>query len=110
MSPPMCHPTITAMPRALVVGGDGRLARTLITALERDGYSVIATTRRRGGRLVVDLAEVARTGSADLPDCDVAFVCAAMSSYAECRANEARARAVNIDGPTALARALRGRG
>jgi dTDP-4-dehydrorhamnose reductase len=99
------------VPRALVVGGDGRIAQALIPALERSGYGVIATARRRrSGRLALDLAEVARTGSVDLPDCDVAFVCAAMSSYAECRADEARTRAVNVDGPAAVARALRGRG
>ena len=97
-------------PRALVVGGDGRVARTLIPELERNGYRVLATTRRRTGPLELDLAEVARRGSVQLPDCDVAFVCAAMSGYAECRNDEARARAVNAEAPAAIARALSGRG
>ncbi|HKA15937.1 MAG TPA: sugar nucleotide-binding protein [Myxococcota bacterium] len=99
--------------RALVVGGDGRIARALIPALARHGYEVVATTRRRvpdAARVELDLAEVARTGSARLPDCDVAFVCAAMSSYAECRSDEAAARAVNVGAPAAIARALRGSG
>jgi dTDP-4-dehydrorhamnose reductase len=95
--------------RALVVGGDGRIARALIPKLAADGYEVVATSRRTSGdALAVDLAEVARTGSVDLPECDVAFVCAALSSYAACRIDESLARAVNVDAPAAIARALRG--
>jgi dTDP-4-dehydrorhamnose reductase len=99
-------------PLALVVGGDGRIARALIPALERDGYRVLATTRRSASPpgLALDLAEVARSRSVSLPACDVAFVCAAMSGYAECRNDEARARAVNAEAPAAIARALVGRG
>src|SRR5262245_18408122 len=101
--------------RALVVGGDGRIARALIPALIRGGYEVIATTRRGAAAqsvagIELDLAEVARAGSVTLPACDVAFVCAAMSGYAACRSDEARARAVNVDAPAAIARALRGCG
>src|SRR6185436_3836188 len=69
-------------PLALVVGGDGRIARVLIPALAREGYEVVATTRRvRGetGWLELDLAEVARRGPPRLPECDVVFLCAAMS-------------------------------
>ena len=97
-------------PRALVVGGDGRIARALIPALVSSGYQVLATTRRRAGQLHLDLAEVARTGPPCLPDCDVAFLCAAASSYATCRNDEALARAVNVEAPAAIARALAGRG
>src|SRR5687767_4305423 len=97
--------------RALVVGGDGRIARALIPALAREGWDVVATSRRPGtARLALDLAELARTGSAQLPDCDVGFVCAAMSGYAECRNAELRARAVNAEAPALIARALAGRG
>src|SRR3989442_4917011 len=98
--------------RALVIGGDGRIASALIPALVRDGYEVTATTRRRRGRSgpVLDLVEVARSGSVDLPECDVGFLCAAISGYAECRNDEVRARAVNADAPAAIARALRGCG
>jgi dTDP-4-dehydrorhamnose reductase len=98
------------MRRALVVGGDGRIARALVPALRRTGYEVVATSRRPESGLVLDLAEVARTGSVSLPECDVAFVCAAMSSYAACRNDEAAARAVNAEAPAVIARALRGRG
>jgi len=96
-----------------VIGGDGRIARALCPALARDGYEVVATSRRPGPgttRLALDLAEVARTGFAQLPDCDAVFVCAAMSGYAECRNDESRARAVNAEAPAAIARALAGRG
>src|SRR5262245_36476635 len=107
MSPPVRHPTIPPMPRALVVGGDGRIARALIPALARDGYDVVATSRRPESGLALDLAEVARARSASLPACDVAFVCAAMSSYAACRGDEAAASAVNAEAPAVIARALR---
>jgi dTDP-4-dehydrorhamnose reductase len=90
-----------------VVGGDGRIARTLVPALDRGGYEVVATSRRRGARFALDLEHVARSGSAQLPECDVAFLCAGLSSYAACRNDEALARAVNVEAPTAIARALR---
>jgi dTDP-4-dehydrorhamnose reductase len=98
--------------RALVIGRDGRIARALIPALVRDGYEVIETTRRRtapgdSSHPTLDLAEVARSGSVRLPACDVAFVCAALPSYAACRDHEATARAVNADAPATIARALR---
>lgn len=95
-----------------MIGGDGRIARALCPALVRDGYEVAATSRRpgSGADLALDLAEVARFGSAQLPDCDAVFVCAAMSGYAECRSDEARARAVNAEAPAVIARALAGRG
>jgi dTDP-4-dehydrorhamnose reductase len=98
--------------RALVIGGDGRIARALIPALARDGWDVVATSRRPGpnARLALDLAEIAARGSAQLPDCEVAFVCAAMSGYAECRNAEARALAVNGEAPAVIARALAIRG
>jgi dTDP-4-dehydrorhamnose reductase len=99
----------SAVQTALVVGGDSRIGRALARALAEDGHAVIATTRRRNG-CALDLAEVARTGAADLPACDVAFVCAAVSSYAACRSDERTARAVNVDAPAAIARALRARG
>jgi len=97
-------------PRALVVGGDGRIARALIPALARDGYEVVATSRRKAGALALDLEEVARSGSVALPACDVAFVCAALPSYAACRRDEAAARAINADAPAVLAHALRTQG
>jgi dTDP-4-dehydrorhamnose reductase len=96
------------MRRALVIGGDGRIARALIPALVGDGYDVVATTRRPAARgITLDLAAIARRGSAELPDCDVAFLCAALPSYAACRNDEATARAINADAPAAIARALR---
>jgi dTDP-4-dehydrorhamnose reductase len=101
--------------RALVIGGDGRIARVLIPALVRDGYQVVATTRRGAApgapaHFALELAEVARSGAVQLPDCEVAFLCAAIPSYAACRDNEAAARALNADAPAAIARALRERG
>jgi dTDP-4-dehydrorhamnose reductase len=96
------------MARALVVGGDGRIARALIPALARDGYEVIATSRRPGSdHIALDLADIARGAPVHLPACDVTYLCAALPSYAACRSDEAAARAVNAAAPAAIARALR---
>ena len=80
-----------------------------------EGRSPSASDQRaqspgKGGQLDLDLDQVASSGSVQLPDCDVAFVCAAMSGYAECRCDETRAHAVNAEAPAAIARALVGRG
>jgi dTDP-4-dehydrorhamnose reductase len=97
------------MKTALLVGGDGRIARALAPALESEGYAVLATSRRGHGH-PLDLVDAARTRSVELPGCDVAFVCAALSSYAACRKDERSARAVNVDATAAIARALHARG
>jgi dTDP-4-dehydrorhamnose reductase len=101
---------------ALVVGADSRIGRALIPALIRSGFAVAATTRRRhpgaadSARFPIDLEEVARTGSVCLPECEVAFLCAAVSSYAACRKDEATARTVNVEASAVIASALRARG
>ncbi len=97
------------MKTALLVGGDSRIARALAPALEADGYAVLATSRRGRGH-PLDFADAARTGRVELPACDVAFVCAALSSYAACRSDELAARAVNVDATAAIARSLHARG
>ena len=41
-----------------------------------------------------------------LPEADIAFFCAAITSFAACRTNEALARQVNVTSPLLLARRL----
>src|SRR5262249_33329797 len=99
--------------RALVVGGDGRIARALIPALARHGYEVVATTRRRvpdAARVELAGAGVAGPGSAGLPGGAAGLVCGAMSSDGGGGSDEPAARAVNGGAPAAIARALRGSG
>jgi len=101
---------------ALVVGGDSRIGRALAPALVRCGFEVMTTTRRRSAatgdvaRRILDLEDVARHGSANLPECEVAFLCAAVSSYAACRNDETTARTVNVDASAVIGRVLRARG
>jgi dTDP-4-dehydrorhamnose reductase len=95
--------------KAIVLGADGTVGSALSSALEQRGDTVYGTTRRRtlvgAKRPFLDLA-VEDAASASLPDADVAFFCAAIVSYAECRQNPVLARRVNVTNPAVLARRL----
>lgn len=91
---------------AIVVGIDGLVGHALAEALRARGDTVYGTTRRRdavssGATWLLDLAT--DTSDVDLPPADVAFICAAVTSLAECRADPERARRVNRDAPAQLA-------
>ena len=100
--------------RALVIGADGLIGAALYDQLSRRGHTVFGTTRRgapsgAGPKLFLDLTEP--LAAADrLPDAEVAIVCTAMTSFAECRRQPELARLVNTTAPTALARRLLERG
>lgn len=90
--------------RVIVVGIDGLVGGALATTLSARGNTVYGTTRRasqvRPGRIdFLDLAEP----TFDLPPADVAFICAAMTSLAACRAQPTLAERTNLQGPAALA-------
>lgn len=95
--------------KAIVVGADGGIGRALISALRCRGDTTWGTSRRsaaaENGLLALDLAEQPAS-AVQLPDADVAFFCAAITSFAECRRDPELARAVNVTGPSALARRL----
>jgi dTDP-4-dehydrorhamnose reductase len=95
--------------KAIVVGADGGIGRALINTLRQRGDIVWGTSRRSDATtndlLPLDLAD--RAASAiSLPVADVAFFCAAITSFAECRRDPVLARAVNVANPSALARRL----
>lgn len=101
--------------RALVVGADGTIGAALIAALRRRGDVAIGTTRRkeageRADTLFLDLADPRAAGGVSLPDADVAFFCAAMTRFSDCRLQPELARRVNVDAPAALAQQLVSRG
>jgi dTDP-4-dehydrorhamnose reductase len=101
--------------RALVVGADGTIGAALIAALRRRGDAAIGTTRRKetGDGLAthfLDLADPRAADSVPLPDAEVAFFCAAMTRFSDCRSQPELARRVNVDSPVALARRLVSRG
>jgi dTDP-4-dehydrorhamnose reductase len=74
---------------------------------------VYGTSRRQDavdkGYLPLDLADPT-AGDAPLPFADVAFFCAAMAQFAECRNNPVLARRVNVLSPVALAKRLSSQG
>lgn len=97
--------------RAIVVGIDSLVGRSLADALRARGDTVHGTTRRAdrvsGGTSLLDLSR--DTSGVDLPPADVAFVCAAVTSLADCRADPERARRVNLEAPVQLAARWAGR-
>ena len=102
--------------RALLVGIDGLIGQALARALTKQGSDVVGTSRRSapsGGYRTIrlDLAEVPGPAALSaLPDCDVICICAAMTSFAECRAAPDVARRVNLEAPAVLATHFVGRG
>jgi dTDP-4-dehydrorhamnose reductase len=98
------------MPRALIIGIDGLIGTALAKALIARGTVVVGTTRRAhsaipGSRIALDLA-ADDAAEAQLPNVDVAVVCAAMARFADCRQQPELARRVNVSTPAALAARL----
>jgi len=95
-----------------VIGSDGMIGRALKRALDQQGERVYGTSRRGEDLtqhvVALDLIDESSWGA--LPSVDVAFFCAAVTSFAECRADPDRARAINVEGPSRLAESLVSRG
>jgi dTDP-4-dehydrorhamnose reductase len=95
--------------KALVIGGDGTIGSALTKALVSRGDTVCKTTRRSAlaerNATQLDLASF-DVDALRLPEADVAFFCAAITSFAACRTNEGLARQVNVTTPALLARRL----
>jgi len=94
--------------RALVIGGDGKLGGALVEALGAGGHEVVATTRRAGSegatsRVPVDLASLPDRLLPAIRDCDVIFLCAAMTGFAACEAAPEQSQHVNVDAPKRIA-------
>ncbi len=89
----------------LVVGGDGRIGRALVSALRAGGTAVLATSRRPETQEVpFDLRDPASLALATPPGACVLL--AAATSTAACTADPVGTARVNVDGPIALARRL----
>lgn len=97
--------------RIVVVGADGLIGHALCARLTEQGNVAIGTSRRRGrtgdGGLYLDLAAPSLP---DMPQADVAVICAAMAKFSECRGNPPLARQVNVIGAVMLARRFIERG
>jgi len=96
--------------RALVIGGDSLIGKALAAELKTRGHAVIRSSRRREGLiepgvLPLDLADPS-IGNVSLPATDVAFFCAAITGFADCREDTSRSQRVNVTSPTAIASRL----
>lgn len=97
--------------KVLIVGADGAIGRALLEAAAARGYEVVGTTRRRERRHLLHLDLQDRSlHDAELPAADIAFFCAAVAGFAECRNDPARARQINVFAPRILADRLVRRG
>jgi dTDP-4-dehydrorhamnose reductase len=92
--------------RCLIVGADGSIGGALALALGRGRHNVVTTTRRpraaAHNAIFLDLA----APLPDLPEVDVAVICAAMARLEDCRRNPELARRVNVTAPLELGRSL----
>ncbi len=93
----------------LVIGADGQVGRVAYQDLLRRGYEVFGTTRRTEGEakdcLFLDLS-LAPSEWPELPPVDVAVICTAVTSIAECQNDPDVTAVVNLHAPVALAEKL----
>ena len=94
------------MRSALVVGTDGLIGRALALRLKGFGVKVVPSSRRTQlpGELHIDLAKPLNLGG--IPKVDVAFLCAAISRFADCEKDPTLARQVNVLAQGAIAERL----
>ncbi|MGH6739131.1 MAG: SDR family oxidoreductase [Bradyrhizobium sp.] len=92
--------------RCLIIGADGSIGGALAHSLGAHGHGVVTTTRRTQAAardtIFLDLAGPLP----DLPEVDVAVICAAMARLEECRRDVELARQVNVTAPLELGRSL----
>jgi dTDP-4-dehydrorhamnose reductase len=95
--------------KAIILGIDSEIGRAVGNALAARGDRFVGTTRRRervGKTMLYLNLEDPESADAGLPEADVAFFCAAVTSFADCRNQPELARRVNATTPTAIAARL----
>lgn len=95
--------------KALIIGTDSGIGKALRAELVSKGHEVTGTTRERanvrGDTFYLDLSDPP-TDHETLPKADVAYFCAAMTTYRACRENPELALRVNAEAPSAIAKQL----
>jgi len=87
--------------KAIVIGGDSFIGSRLVDMLAERGHEVIRTSRRMDrDALYLDMLD-----HGYLPECDVAFICAAVTKFIDCE-YQPDAYRVNVDAPVAIASEL----
>ncbi len=98
------------MGSSLVIGADGLIGRNLFERLIGLGQPVIGAGRRAGpGRIRLDLTEDL-DGWRPPAGVETAYLCAAVTSLAECRRDPEQSRRVNVEQTARLAEILVGAG
>ncbi|MBF0560638.1 MAG: sugar nucleotide-binding protein [Alphaproteobacteria bacterium] len=92
--------------RLLIVGGDSQLGSALAAGARGQGWDVVATSRRDGAALPLDLSQPLEQGPVLSSGVDVAVLCAAVAARKLCAEQPELARRVNVDNTVALARRL----
>jgi len=86
--------------RALVIGGDGLIGAALGARLAARGWQVLSTTRRAAtaarDRLLLDLADDVRDWQPPA-DLALAYLCAGVTSIAQCEADPSGTRRINVE-------------
>jgi len=86
--------------RLLLVGGDGFVGAALRTLLPAHGFEVLATSRRAGAPLHLDLLH---PDAFQIPaNLDAALLCAAVAKPVACEEDPDGSRRINVDGPANL--------
>ena len=95
--------------KVLIVGVDSSIGTALQMVLTANGHRVVGTTRRpeRVSETIfyLDLDNVDPT-EAKIPRVDVAFFCAALTRFADCRKEPEMARRINVVSPVEMAAKL----
>lgn len=98
--------------KVLVIGGDSRIATSLIKELTARGDQVIYTSRRNEGlgSLFLDLNYVENFLESNPPDADIVVICAAITKFEVCRIDPQAAYQINVSAPLKIAVYYSGRG
>ena len=84
--------------RALVIGVDGLIGKALFSALQRKAHVAYGTTRKGAPAkdTQVRKLDLSAPDVRGLPKVDIAYFCAAMTGFSECRSDPGLARQINV--------------
>ena len=92
----------------LIIGGDGAIGSHLSRSLSSAGNNIVSTTRNvkiaSPSRPFLDISTI-QTGWRNSA-CDVAYICAAITSTANCEVNPRLTRRVNVEGALRVAQSI----
>ncbi len=91
--------------KVLIIGVDGQIGKNLWEAWNKTDSEVYGTSRRPSGNARVSVFDLNDSSNvAQLPICDVVFLCAAETKIAVCREDSFTTTQINVEAPIAMAR------